>query len=125
MNNAYEIKNGIIKYSVLFTSACFVISVFIIGFNSGFAWGMLIGTLAALLNMNLLYVFLNASLIYALGFAFNFLGYIVRLSIYGAAIYIALKIGISSVFGMIISFFMIKLSIYFINIKKIKKEKQL
>ncbi len=119
MNSAYELKNGIIKYSIFSTLACFALSVFIMGFNSSFARGLLIGELAAFINLNLLYIFLNVTLRYKLGFAFNFLGYILRMSLYGTAIYISIKAGILCAVGTIIVFIMIKLSIYFINIKKI------
>lgn len=119
MDSAYELKNGIIKYSIISTLICFAISVFVIGFNSSFARGLLIGELTAFINMNLLYIFLNMTLRYKLGFAFNFLGYIIRLSLYGTAIYICIKTSILCTAGTIIVFIMIKLSIYFINIKKI------
>jgi len=123
MNETYEFKNEIIKYSLFTALICEMVFIIIRGFNMHFAYGLMLGTAVAVLNLNISYFIINRFIINKISGLINFFGYIIRLSIYGYAFYQSIQIGRIAAIGAVTGFLTIKISIYYINVIKTIKIK--
>lgn len=121
MNNNIVFKNEIIKYAVFTALICEFASVLFLGFNLYFAYGIILGTAISILNFNILYFTLKRLLTHNKGAVLIFFGYIIRLSFYGLVFYKCIQLGYISAIGAVIGFLTIKISIYYTNTFKRKK----
>lgn len=127
MNKTCEYKNEVLKLNIIIILICEAVSIFFIGFDFNFALGLIISTIAAAINLNILYLFVKISVCNNRGIIFNLLGYVIRMMIYGLALYFSIKISNTSAIGTIIGFLAINLSMFFtqgINIIKGKNKRQ-
>ena len=127
MNSAYEYKNEVIKLNIIIVLICEAVSLFFIGFDIKFALGLIAGTVITVINMNILYAFVKIAVNNNWGIIFNLLGYVIRMTIYGLALYLSIKISNASAIGIAIGFLGINLSVFFaqgINIIKSRSKRR-
>lgn len=113
MNSACEYKNEVIKLNIIIVLICEAVSLFFIGFDIKFTLGLVAGTVITAINMNILYAFVKIAVNNNWGIIFNLLGYVIRMIIYGLALYFSIIISSVSAIGMIIGFLGINLSVFF------------
>ncbi len=118
MNEAYEFKNEIIKYSLFIALICEVLFIIIKGFDMHFAYGLMLGTAVAIVNFNISYLVIYRFIGNRKSAIINFFGYLIRLSIYGYAFYQSIQIGRLAAIGAVTGFLTIKMSIYYISVIK-------
>ena len=127
MKSACECKNETIKLNIIIVLICEASSIFFIGFDMKFALGLAIGAAVASINMNILFSFVKTSVNNSWGIIFNLLGYVVRMIIYGIALYFSIKISNTSAIGTIIGFIGMNISMFLahgINIMKSRSKRQ-
>jgi len=123
MNNVAAFKNEIIKYSIFIALGCEAASIIFLGLNLQFAYGLALGTAICVVNFNISYFFINRTLKKINGAKLrNFIGYVLRLTIYGYAFYVSIMTGKYSAIGTVAGFLSIKASIYYINVIKYKNK---
>ncbi len=119
MNDIIVFKNEIIKYAIFIALICELISIPFLGLSAQFGYGITLGVAISIANFNILYFTIKNTLTHQRGAYIVFLGYIIRLSLYGIAVYKSIQISYISAIGVIIGFLTIKISIYYTNgIKK-------
>lgn len=109
-----QFKNQIFLGTIIVGLFCEVISLFFLGWNPKFAYGLLLGTAISIVNFNLMEFYLHKTLINSNRWMF-FLGYMNRLLIFGVSFYVAIKVGILSGLGAIIGFMTLKIAIFYIH----------
>jgi hypothetical protein len=124
MNDIIVFKNEIIKHAVFFAIICELISILFLGFSAKFSYGIILGTTISIVNFYILYFTIKKILTLRKGSFIIFLGYIVRLSLYGLSFYKCIQISYISAIGVVIGFLTIKISIYYTNGFKRKKDEQ-
>lgn len=109
-----QFKNQIFLGTIIVGLFCEVISLFFLGWNPNFAYGLLLGTAISIVNFNVMEFYLHKTLINSNRWMF-FLGYMNRLLIFGVSFYVAIKVGILSGIGAIIGFMTLKIAIFYIH----------
>jgi len=111
--NLANFKNKIIKFGIIIAAICELVSIPFLSLDTSFFYGLLLGTAISILNFNMMEIMLKKALEHREGI-YVFLGYLIRLVIYGAAIYTTLKISPTSALGTLIGFLTLKIAIYYL-----------
>jgi thiol:disulfide interchange protein len=104
-------KNQIFLYGIAVALIFEAGSLLFLGFNAFFAYGLALGTAIAIVNFNIL-VFISRRLLDRGNAWMGFVGYIVRLAVYGFAFYMALRVGHVAAIGAALGFITLKFAIY-------------
>ncbi|MDF3000813.1 MAG: hypothetical protein K0Q48_932 [Bacillota bacterium] len=114
MNGLTAFKNRIFKYGIMVSAIVELASIPILGFDVQFLYGLALGTAIAIVNFNLMaltFQFVlkrrNASL--------AFIGYLIRLAIYGAGFFASLQVGIISAMGTALGYLTLKLAMFYLH----------
>jgi hypothetical protein len=107
-------KNRIFIYGILTAVIFEAGSLFFLGFNRDFAYGLALGTAIAIVNFNILAFTLQ--MVIANGKKWLMLAsYMMRLCIYGFAFYMAATIGYVAAAGTALGFVTLKIAIYYLH----------
>lgn len=109
-----EFKNKIVQYGIIAALICEVVSLFFLGWNPGFTYGLALGTAISIVNFTMMEVTLRRVLSTGNRWMAS-LGYLIRLLFYGVAFYSAIKIGIVSAVGVLIGFMTLKVAIFYLH----------
>jgi hypothetical protein len=117
MGELTRFKNQIFLHGIVFALFFEAGSLFVLGLNREFAYGLALGTCIAIVNFSIL-VFTGKALLNARKPLMGLASYILRLCVYGFAFYMALQVSLVSGTGAALGFFTIKLGIYSIYVIK-------
>jgi hypothetical protein len=107
-------KNRIFFHGFLIALIFEAGSLLFLGFDVGFAYGLVLGTAVSVVNFNILSY--TSRKLLSNGHAWmGFAGYIVRLVVYGFAFYAALRVGLVAALGSALGFMTMKLAIYYVH----------
>jgi hypothetical protein len=113
-NDLTAFKNRICFCGICIALIFEVGSLLFLGLDAGFAYGLALGTAVSVVNFNIL-VYTSRRLLDGGRAWMGFVGYLVRLAVYGFAFYMALRVGYPSAFGAALGFLTLKLAIYYIH----------
>lgn len=113
MNEINALKKQIFLYGILVAVLCEIISLFILGLNMKFSYGLALGTCIAIVNFNLLIFTWNKVLTSGSKWL-AVIGYFIRMALYGYCFFICVKIGYMVGFACLIGFFTLKLPMYWL-----------
>lgn len=114
MNALVAFKNQIFIYGIIITAIFEVVSLPFLGLDLQFFYGLILGTTIAIVNFNILEFTLKKTL-EGSGGSITFIGYIIRLALYGIAFYTAMKVSTISGIGVILGFVTLKLAIFYLH----------
>ncbi len=114
MNDLTAFKNKIFVYGIIVMVFFEIASLPLIGLDIKYTYGLLIGTFIAISNFNILAYTLKKVLRDGKK-SFIFLGYFLRLFLYGVAVVTAFKVSNHAGFGSLLGFITIKISIYYLH----------
>lgn len=114
MNDITGFKNRIFLYGVIISLICALISLIFIGINAQFLYGLALGTSIAIVNFHLLALTLK-KVLGGYGAYLAFIGYLLRLVIYGGAFYASMRVGLISGMGTLLGFMTLKISLYYLH----------
>jgi hypothetical protein len=89
-------------------------SLLFLGLDAGFAYGLALGTSVSVVNFNIL-AYASRRLLNDGRAWMGFVGYLVRLAVYGFAFYMALRVSHAAAIGAALGFLTLKLAIYYIH----------
>lgn len=117
MDDVKEIKKQVMIYGFIVVVVCEVISFFVQGFDPMFLTFLFAGYLAAVINFNIIAFFLKKML--ASGNAsYSALSLLVRILIYCAVFFIAIKQGVNVGVGCLLGFLAPKVPLYYFHAVK-------
>ena len=114
MNDLTSFKNKIFLYGIVVMIIFEIASLPMIGLDLKYTYGLLIGTFIAIANFNILAYTLK-KVLSGRNKSFIFLGYFLRLFLYGIAVVTAFKISNHAGFGSLLGFITLKVSIYYLH----------
>ncbi len=114
-------KKEIYLYALITAVVFEIISIPIAGLGTEFAYGLCLGTIAAILNFSIM-AFTFGRMADSKNTGITVIGYSARLVLSAAACLFALKAGLVSAAGVIAGLLTIKVSIYYLHV--IRKKKQ-
>lgn len=114
MEGLTSFKNEIFKYGIAAAAVMELASLPFLGLDAQFLYGLLLGTAIAIVNFNLMAFSFWLALEWRKG-AIAFLGFLVRLAVYGAAFYMSVKIGLISGAGTALGFLTLKLALFYLH----------
>src|SRR5665648_1201580 len=114
MNDLTTFKNKIFLYGLIVMMVFEIVSLPLIGLDIKYAYGLLLGTFIAIANFNILAFTLKKVLSNG-NKSFIFLGYFLRLALYGVAVVTAFKVSNHAGFGCMLGFITVKISIYYLH----------
>jgi len=114
MNDLTAFKNKIFLYGIIVMVVFEIASLPLIGLDLKYAYGLLLGTFIAIANFNIL-AFTLKKVLRDGNKSFIFLGYFLRLALYGVAVVTAFKAGNNAGFGSLLGFITVKVSIYYLH----------
>ncbi|MBK5261877.1 MAG: ATP synthase subunit I [Peptostreptococcaceae bacterium] len=114
MNDLTTFKNKIFLYAIIVMMVFEIVSLPLIGLDIKYAYGLLLGTFIAISNFNILAFTLKKVLSNG-NKSFIFLGYFLRLALYGVAVVTAFKVSNQTGFGSLLGFITVKISIYYLH----------
>ena len=109
-NNPAAFKNRIFLYGILIALIIETGSLLFLGLNFDFAYGLALGTAVSVVNFNIL-AYTSRKLLHNGHVWMGFVGYIVRLVVYGFAFYTALRVSLVAALGSALGFLTLKLAI--------------
>jgi hypothetical protein len=107
-------KNQIFMHGILLALIFEAGSLFFLGWDRGFAYGLALGTAISIVNFNILAFTLQIVLKNGKRWL-TLVSYMIRLSIYGFAFYMAIKISLTAGAGAGLGFITLKVAIYYIH----------
>lgn len=114
MDDISKIKKQVVVYGFIFIVICQIASFFIIGFEPLFALFLLAGFAAGIVNFNIIEFFLKKML--ASGNAgFSTLSFVIRILIYCAVFFIAVKQGTAAGLACLLGILAPKLPLYYFH----------
>ncbi|MDR1246755.1 MAG: hypothetical protein LBK57_06970 [Clostridiales Family XIII bacterium] len=116
-NTARELtafKNQIFFHGVIVALIFEAGSLLFLGFDTGFAYGLALGTAVSAVNFSIL-VFVSKRLLNGGRTWMGFAGYLVRLIVYGFAFFMALRVSNASAVGAALGFITLKIAVYYIH----------
>lgn len=113
MENTATFKLKIFLVALIVAAVAFIVSLFFIGFNKEFVFGLAGGTGVAILNFNIM-AFWASMALEKKSILINILGYIIRFAIYGGFFYLAVINSYKMAFGCGIGFFTIQIAIFYL-----------
>lgn len=123
MGDLTAFKNQIVIYGIIVALIVEVGSLFFLGFDQGFAYGLALGTAISVVNFNIMAFTMKRMLAISGGKLFAFSSYMIRMCIYGFAFYMAMRISFVSGIGSVIGFMTLKVAIYYLHAIKAKFSK--
>ncbi|MBK5245835.1 MAG: ATP synthase subunit I [Peptostreptococcaceae bacterium] len=114
MNDLTAFKNKIFLYGLIVMMVFEIVSLPLIGLDIKYTYGLFLGTFIAIANFNILAFTLKTVLSNG-NKSFIFLGYFLRLALYGVAVVTAFKINNHAGFGSLLGFITVKISIYYLH----------
>jgi len=114
MNDLTAFKNKIFLYGIIVMVIFEIASLPLIGLDLKYTYGLLLGTFIAIANFNIL-AFTLKKVLSDGNKSFIFLGYFLRLSLYGVAVVTAFKVSDHAGFGSLLGFITVKVSIYYLH----------
>lgn len=114
MKNLTSFKNQIFKYGIIIAVLCQLISLPFLGLNPQFSYGLALGTAIAIVNFTILEFTLKKVIEDRKG-SLAFVGYLIRLAVYGGAFYISMRVSLISGMATLIGFMTLKLAIYYLH----------
>lgn len=112
MDDIGKIKKQVAVYGFAFIVLCQIVSFFIIGFDAVFSVFLLAGLLAGIINFNIIAFFLKKMLDSG-NAALSTLSLVIRILIYCAVFFIAVKQGTAPAFACLMGFLAPKLPLYY------------
>lgn len=109
-----RLANSLYGYSICAAIIIEAGSLLFIGWNPKFAYGLALGTCIAIVNYNLLVLSSKAMLEKRHGMSLGFIGYLVRLAIYGGVFLLSYSVGIVSGIATLFGYFTLKLGIFYL-----------
>lgn len=109
-----RLANSLYGYSICAAIIIEIGSLLFIGWNPKFTYGLALGTCIAIVNYNLLILSSKAILEKKRGMSLGFIGYLVRLTIYGGVFLMSYRVGIVSGIATLFGYFTIKLGIFYL-----------
>lgn len=122
MNDLTSFKNQIYKYGMIVAAICELVSLLLIGFDYQFLYGLSLGTAISIVNFNIMEFTLKRAL-EGYGSKLAFIGYVIRLIIYGGIFYASISLSTTSGIGTLIGFVTLKIAIYYLHGFKAKFSK--
>lgn len=107
-------KNSLYFYSLIVVILVQLGSLCFVGLNPLFTYGLALGTSIAIVNYNLLKLSSSIALSRGKGISLVFLGYIIRLTIYGGAFLLSYRVGIEGGIATLLGFISFKLALYYL-----------
>ena len=114
MNDLTTFKNKIFLYGIIVMIVFEIASLPLIGLDIKYTYGLFLGTFIAISNFNILAFTLKKVLSNG-NKSFIFLGYFLRLALYGVAVVTAFKVSNQTGFGSLLGFITVKISIYYLH----------
>lgn len=114
MNDLTAFKNKIFLYGIFVMVIFEIVSLPLIGLDIKYTYGLLLGTFIAISNFNIL-AFTLKKVLNNGNKSFIFLGYFLRLALYGVAVVTAFKVSNHTGFGSLLGFITVKISIYYLH----------
>lgn len=115
-------KNQIFIYGIIVAAIFELASLSMLGIDARFFYGLSLGTAIAIVNFNLMALTFRLMLEMKKS-AVAFLGYLVRIAIYGGTFYLSLQVGLISALGTALGFLTIKLALLYLHGLKAKFSK--
>jgi hypothetical protein len=113
MNCLTAFKNEIFKYGIVASAIFELASLPFLGWDGRFFYGLLLGTAITIVNFNLTAITSRLTLELQ-KVVVTYLGYLIRLCIYGGTFYLSLRAGMISGLGTVLGFFTLKLAILYL-----------
>ncbi|MDR2354850.1 MAG: hypothetical protein LBE16_01510 [Clostridiales Family XIII bacterium] len=107
-------KNRIFFHGIVVALIFEAGSLFFLGPNAEFAYGLAFGTAVSIVNFNIL-VYMSRRLLSSGRAWMGFAGYLVGLTVYGFAFYMSLRVSLIAALGAGLGFLTLKLAIYYIH----------
>jgi hypothetical protein len=107
-------KNHIFFHGILVALIFEAGSLFFLGFDIGFAYGLALGTAVSVVNFNIL-AYTSQRLLDGGRAWMGFVGYLVRLAVYGFAFYMALRVSHAAAIAAALGFLTLKCAIYYVH----------
>lgn len=109
-----RIKKQVALYGLIVIAVCEIVSLFVLGFNALFAIFLVVGFAAALINFNLLALFLKKMLDSG-NAGYSTLSFVARILIYCGVFFIAVKQGLAPGLACLLGFLAPKLPLYYFH----------
>lgn len=117
MDDISKIKKQVAVYGFVFIVICQIVSLFVIGFNLLFSVFLLAGFAAGILNFNLIEFFLK-KMLESGNAGFSTLSFVIRILIYCAVFFIAVKQGTAPGLACLLGILAPKLPLYYFHAVK-------
>ena len=104
----------IYKYGLLIAGIIELGSLLFIGWDSLFAYGLVLGTCVAIGNYNIHVFSASLSITFSRGFIMTMLGYIIRLMIYGGFFLVSYNTGMTSGIATLLGYLTVKIAIIYV-----------
>ena len=114
MENLSSFKLQIIKYALIIAGIFEVISLAVLKFNLKFLCGLLIGTGTAIISFIIL-VYMSEKVLASGEKWMASVGYLIRLPLYGAALFVCIKIDSMALVGCLLGFITTMIAIIYIH----------
>lgn len=114
MNDLTTFKNKIFLYGIIVMVIFEIVSLPLIGLDIKYTYGLVLGTFISIANFNIL-AFTLKKVLSGGNKSFIFLGYFLRLLLYGVAVVTAFKVSNYAGFGSLLGFITVKISIYYLH----------
>lgn len=114
MEGLTTFKNEIFKYGIAAAAVIELASLPFLGLDAQFLYGLFLGTAIAVVNFNLMDFSFRLALELRKG-AIAFLGFLLRLAVYGVAFYMSLRVGLISGAGTALGFLTLKLALFYLH----------
>jgi hypothetical protein len=116
MNGLTSFKNEIFKYGIAIAAVIGLASLPVLGLDAQFLYGLFLGTAIAIVNFSLMSFTFRLALEVRKGAgAIAFLGFLVRLAVYGIAFYMSVKVSLASGAGTALGFLSLKLALFYLH----------
>lgn len=114
MNGLTAFKNEIFKYGIIVAAIVELASLPFLGPDVQFLYGLILGTAISIVNFNLMEITFKRALV-SKSSVIAFVGYLIRLVLYGGAFYMAMKVSNISGLASLLGFMTLKAAIYYLH----------
>ena len=114
MDGLTSFKNEIFKGGILVAAVFELASLPFLGLDAQFFYGLLLGTAIAIVNFNLM-AFTFRQTLERRKSVIAFIGFFVRLAIYGFVFYMSIRIGLISALGTALGFLTLKFALFYLH----------
>lgn len=114
MDGLTSFKNEIFKYGILILAIFELASLPFLGWDAQYFYGLSLGTAVAIVNFNIMAFTLKQTLEKRKS-AIAFVGYLVRLAIYGGTFYMSMGVSLISALGTGLGFLTLKFALFYLH----------